>query len=184
MEIINVQKEYAGQLKELFETSFGRNYMSLEKIESYIDGGTPFKLAVDGKELIGAVLFIPAREEDIKEHMKMDSGTVRRICRGKKALICKCACTNVKYQGNGYAKKILGACLKQVKEEGYGAVFTTLWKYKGGVPAEKMFKDYEFQKGEELEMPWYDDENYVCSECGGRCRCSGIVYYKVYSGMS
>ena len=43
MKIIDAKKEYSGQLKELFETSFGKNYMSRGRIERYIAGGTPLR---------------------------------------------------------------------------------------------------------------------------------------------
>lgn len=179
MKIIDAKKEYSGQLKELFETSFGKNYMSRGRIERYIAGGTPFKIAVEGEALMGAILFIPATAAEIEEHIKMDRETIPGMCGGKTALICKCACTYARYQGEGIAKKILEECMKEVEKQGYGAVFTTLWEYNGGVPAEKMFVDLRFQRGEKLDMPWYEDENYICSECGGRCRCNGIVYYKI-----
>lgn len=179
MDIIDATKEYSGRLKDLFETSFVKNYMSREKIEGCIDGKTPFKMAADGDELMGAILFIPATAAEIEEHIKMDRDTILSMCQGRPALICKCACTYARYQGEGIAKKILEACMKDVEEQGYGAVFTTLWEYNGGVPAERMFVDLHFLRGEKLDMPWYDDENYICSECGGRCRCNGIVYYKI-----
>lgn len=178
MEIVDAKKEYSRALWELFEVSFGQNYMSVESIEGYITQGTPFKIALDRKELMGAILFIPASTEKAAGHVRMDRETVGALCGEKPALICKCACTYAKYQGQGAAKRLLTACLEDAKKSGYGAVFTVLWEYGGSVPAEKMFVDAQFQRGGKLIMPWYGEADYICSECGGRCRCNGIVYYK------
>lgn len=178
MEIIDVSKGYSKQIKELFEESFGKNYMSAGQVEGCIESGAPFKMALDGDTLMGAILFIPESEETIAEHTELDRKTIHALCGAKPSLICRCACTYARYQRKGVARQLLQTCLEEIKKRGYGAVFTTLWEYQGGVPAEKMFMEHQFQRGKKLEAPWYGDEDYICSECGGRCRCSGVVYYK------
>lgn len=178
MEIINAQEQYVPQIGHLFKESFGSNYMSQEQIRDHIRSGVPFKLAVEGPKLVGAILFIPSEEKNISDHVKMDGESIRHICGGKKSLICKCACVYDQYRGQGVAEKILKECMTDIEEQGYGAIFTTLWKYNGTVPARKIFADSQFHKGKELKMPWYHDTKYVCNICKGRCRCDGIVYYK------
>lgn len=178
MEIINARAQDAPQLKTLFEAAFGSHYLSTEQILDYIRGGTPFKLAVEGDALLGAILFIPAGEAEVAAHVHMDPAAVRRLSGGKPCLLCKCACTADGLQGTGIGKQILSACLADIAAGGYGAVFTVLWKYNGAIPAESLFAGFGFVRGRALTMPWYQDAGYVCSICKGRCRCDGVVYYK------
>lgn len=178
MEMIDASAEYIGQLLKLMEEAFGSGYLNYGDLDSYIRSGVPFKAAVEGKRVIGTILFQEADDAGISSHTKMNIEEIRRIRNGKKALICKCACINPAYQKRGIAHKLLGDCMFEIERLGYGAVFTVLWKYGGKVPAEKLFKEFQFRRGEELEAPWYDEHSeYKCRICRGPCLCGGVVYY-------
>lgn len=178
MEMIDASAEYIGQLLKLMEEAFGSGYLNYGDLDSYIRSGVPFKAAVEGKRAIGTILFQEADDAGIRSHTKINIEEIRRIRNGKKALICKCACIDPAFQNQGIARKLLGACMNEIEEQEYGAVFTVLWKYGGRVPAEKLFQEFQFQRGEELEAPWYDEHSeYKCRICGGPCLCGGIVYY-------
>lgn len=178
MRIIDAAEEYLDDLQNLFEQLFGLNYLSREEYRVCMRSPAPFKLAVQDNRLMGAVLFIQADKQEIEEHTKMSSQQIEQLIGDRQGVICKSACIHKDFQRQGIGQSLLDACMKEILAQKYGAVFTVLWKYGNRVPAEKLFIEFGFQREKELEMPWYDESEYICCICGGRCRCSGIVYHK------
>jgi len=108
----------------------------------------------------------------------MTEDEVLAITEGQPSLIYKSAAVQVKYERRGLMKAMATVGLKEAREMGYRSIFGSAWVYDNTIPIEGTFRAFGFQKLFEREKLWYNDEDYHCVICKGRCVCDGIIYYK------
>jgi len=87
--------------------------------------------------------------------------------------------TDPEFTGHGVGDKLLGTCLKELKESGSDTLLMTGWKSDNGVHIGSLAKKYGFNEILEIPNFWYEDSmthGYRCPSCGEPpCECSAVV---------
>lgn len=131
-----------------------------------------------GEEFAGFAVMVPASYEEISKKMGMPQEDVERIAAGRPGLIYKSAAVPLKFERRGIMHAMAQAGLKTAEEEGYGSLFGSAWICNGKIPISGTFKVFQFQPLYRRKMLWYDDPEYHCVVCKGRCKCDAMIYYK------
>lgn len=166
-------------IKQLCDLRYGTGYFTEKTMMSFMKCPDLFKIAEENGRFVGFAAFIATEKEKIAESMKLDIGEVMRISGEKPAVIYKSHAIKAEYEKMGLPVAMTSMLLEEGKRLGYGSVFASAWKYGEIIPMEKTFKKLDFIPLEIRENLWYDDENYRCIVCGGRCRCEAMLYYRV-----
>lgn len=163
---------------ELCDERYGTGYCTREVFDRWVSNPGLLKVALYNGEYAGFAVMLPASVEEIMDHMKMTREQVEEITQGKPALIYKSAAVRECFGRRGIMKTMATIGLKQAKEMGYHSIFGSAWYYNDTIPIEGTFRAFGFQRLFERKKLWYDDENYYCIVCKGRCVCDGIIYYR------
>lgn len=165
-------------VKLLCDERFGEGYLTPEQYAHYLKYTGLFKVACMGKELAGFSLMAPASVSEAAAHMKMSVGEIKKLTGSRRILILKSIVLQKKYGGKGLPVSMTNAVIENAKIEGYGIIFSAAWIVGGKIPIKKAFEEMEFKPLFLRSNLWYDDEDYYCVVCKGRCRCDGFIYYR------
>ena len=112
------------------------------------------------------------------EKMAMPREDVEAIAGGRPALIYKSAAVPRQHEHKGVMHALALAGLETARQEGYGSLFGSAWVYNGKSPIAGTFKAFGFVPLYKREKLWYNDPDYTCVVCKGRCTCDAMIYYK------
>lgn len=176
--IADGDERYFEELCELCDDRFGTGYVDRAVFERWMRYPRLLKIALVDGRFIGFAVMVPADTAEIMRKMKMPERDVLEIAGEKPALIYKSAAVRPEYEHCGVMHAMAAQGIEDAKELGYGALFAAAWVYGGKIPIEPTFNTFHFQRLYERKMLWYDDEEYRCVVCKGRCTCDAMIYYK------
>jgi predicted GNAT superfamily acetyltransferase len=170
---------------ELANESFGSGYMSLASICEVFDPNTFLFVAEESGGLCGYCLCVLVNFDSVAEHMKLppDISARYRETAGQVCYIKSMAVT-VGCRGTPLARELFAATFSDIIKHGANSAIGSAWKIGDKVPMHRIFTDYDLTPIAELSDIWYDDEDYVCTVCNGRCRCQAVIYYKSLGGKN
>lgn len=176
----NAGEKYIHEIKELLDASFGAGYMEESAIWEHMHSDRSLLYLMQQKgELAGVMLFVEEDPRERKGEMEKAFAEIQSITGSKRCLHCKFLCTPPKYRRQGFGGSIAAGALADIQSrQRADVVYTCLWEYENNVPAKRIFEENDFQLYKRLENPWYEDKDYYCIVCRGRCCCPGQVYYK------
>lgn len=176
--IIDGTSEHFESTRALCDERFGRGYCTQETFGAWISHPGLFKVALYDNEYAGFAVMLPADEKALMKHMQMTREETLHYTQGKPALIYKSAAVQPRFERRGIMKAMAACGLKSAKELGFHTIFASAWVYQNTIPIENTFRVFGFTRLFDKKLLWYDDENYHCVICNGRCKCDGIIYYK------
>ena len=172
--------EICYQVERLANTILGEGYVDERKIRRWFDNQISFYCALDNTgEVCGFCVFLINDFDKISSLMKLPAElaeqyrkTTRKVCYAKSIAI------DTKARGIGIANRLFSSCLADSVSLGADSAFGCAWKNGDELPMHKILIDSGFAPIAEIPDAWFDDMEYICSVCNGRCRCTGVVYYK------
>lgn len=176
--VIDGTMEHFEATKVLCDERYGTGYCTREIYEEWASHPGLLKVALYDGEYAGFAVMLPATTEEIMAHMQMSEEEVLAITEQEPALIYKSAAVRVCFERRGIMKTMATIGLAQAREMGYRSIFGSAWVHNNIIPIEGTFRAFGFTRLFDRKMLWYDDENYHCIVCNGRCVCDGIIYYK------
>ncbi len=162
----------------LCEKRFGKGYMNREEFDQWLKYPEFFLAAEQDGAFCGFVCYFPEEAEDLAKYMRLPRDYVELVSGGKPVIHCKTAVLFPEYEHSGIMHNLVERATDNAKAMGFGAAFAPAWKYKNHVPVRKLLNRLGFEELVEKENIWYDMENYECIICGGRCRCSAVIFQK------
>lgn len=178
IEIIDGTMEHYESTRILCDERYGTGYCTQSVYEEWVSHPGLLKVALYDGEYAGFAVMVPASVERIMNHMKMSREEVLSITEGKPALIYKSAAVRTCFERRGIMHTMATQGLAHAKELGYDSIFGSAWVYDNIIPIEGTFRTFGFTRLFDRKKLWYDDEDYHCVICNGRCVCDGIIYYK------
>ena len=164
----------------MLEESMGSGYMDENGCREHIESPRSF-LYVEEDEgiVVASTLYIVEDMQSVIDNSKEDSEVLSEISKGGPIIHCKYLCVDKKHQKGGFGRRLITELEAYIEEiRAAGLVYTVLCEYGGAIPAKKIFEDNGFLYRKKLGQVWYDDEDYYCPICKGRCRCEGYTYFK------
>jgi len=160
----------------LCDRRFGTGYVDRAEFDKWLKY-PQFCLVMeyDG-DFVGYVCILPSTPEKVCEDMQLPLDEVSAECEGKKVIRCRSAILKEKYENRGYMRVLWEKVFANAKSCGYGISYCPAWKYDGKVPMHNLLTKLGFEVIAEKQMLWYDEINYTCVVCKGRCACPGVVY--------
>lgn len=177
IKIIDAEEKYYPQMLKICEECFGSGYLTYSYFCELLKMEAPFKMAVIGQELIGYSVFETSDADDVSVRYQLDRQSVVKIAGDRKIFCYKSAAVRKNYTRNGIAGKLLRESIEQAKGYGCGSVFVAGWKYNGRVPMHHVFIQNGFVEIGLRKNLWYNEKEYTCIICKGRCICDGVIYY-------
>ncbi len=165
-------------IRALCDERYGEGYFTREDFERFSERPELFTAAENDGDFAGFALMVPASEEKVSEQMKIPANEVHKLANGKPLLIYKSLALRKQYEKMGLPYTMSKLLLTEAKKQGYGTLFASAWVYNGKMPIEKLFKAFGFIPLGIRNNLWYNETNYRCTVCGGRCRCDAMIFYK------
>lgn len=165
-------------MKILCDERYGEGYLTPERYAHYLEHPRLFLVASQGNELAGFSLMAPASVPETADYMKMSAGEIKGLAGDRKILILKSIVIQKKYGKMGLPSTMTNAVIENAKTEGYGIIFSAAWMVEGKMPIKQAFEEMGFQPLFLRHNLWYDEEDYYCVVCKGRCKCDGFIYYR------
>ncbi len=163
---------------ELCQKRFGEGYLEKKEFESWLKFPEYALAAEYGGSFAGFLCYMPSTVNDIAEYMKITPEYINNVSGGKDVVHFKTAILYPEYEGKGIIHSMAALAQERLKKYGYGAIFGPAWKYGDCIPMKKPLLRLGFSEVCERENIWYDMENYTCVICGGRCRCTAVIFQK------
>ena len=176
--IVKGSPKYYEDIQQLCDLRYGTGYIDRPVYEKWMEHPELMNVALVEGEFAGFSVFVPAAVDELMSHMDMPREDVVRIAGDRPALIYRSAAVPFRFEKRGIMQQLLGNALEELPELGYGSVFGSAWVHDGRVPMSRLFNLFGFSRLYERKMLWYQDKNYRCVVCGGRCRCDAMIYYK------
>ncbi len=166
------------KIADLCDRRYGKGYMTAKNFNKMLKNPDFIKVATINGEFVGFASFLHDTTENIAKAMGLCEDEVTKISNGLKCVIYKSAAIEAKFEHYGIMQKLLSNLIQQAEKENYSAVFASAWIIGNTIPIEKNLKKFSFEYIANRSMLWYDDEDYSCIVCNGRCRCDAAIYYK------
>ena len=177
--IIPYNQRHLHDVLTLANDAFGENYLTVERISFLAARKGSFFVLQQGEKITGYCVFVYEAMQDTIKHiaglqdlLPGDYRPDKLVCYMKSMAIAK----DVK--GTGAARALFGTALAKSVADGVPMAWGSAWKIGETVPMHKIFDGFGFGVAGEVPMAWYNDENYSCVYCGGRCRCDAVIYYR------
>ena len=164
---------------DLCDRRFGKGYIDHDEFSRWLCY-PDFFLALDyDGEFVGYVCILPSDPDEVCRKTALPIDEVRAECENKKVIRCRSAVLREEFERCGFMRMLWEKVFANAKAAGYDIAYCPAWKYDGFVPMDHLLTKLGFFAVAEKEMLWYDEENYTCVVCNGRCRCTARVY-KMY----
>ena len=161
------------------ELRFGTGYLTREEFNTWLEYPEFLLVAEMDGRFAGYVYHRPEKIEVLAKYMKLDPDYVRRVSGGKPVIHCRSAALSPEFEHCGIMFTMVEALEKKAREEGFGAEFAPAWKYGDKVPMRKILTAMGYTELCEKERLWYDQEDYYCVVCKGRCVCTAVIFQKI-----
>ena len=162
----------------LCDERYGPGYLTREIFDHWMEHKSLLKVAEIGEGFAGFAVMVPATVQEVMEKMAMPREDVEAIAGERPALIYKSAAVLQQHEHKGVMHALAVAGLETARQEGYGSLFGSAWVYQGKSPIAGTFRVFGFKPLYKRERLWYNDPDYTCVVCKGRCTCDAMIYYK------
>ena len=166
------------QMLPLCDERYGSGYLTKEIFDHWMEHKSLLKVAEIEEEFAGFAVMVPAAVQEVMEKMTMPREDVEAIAGGRPALIYTSAAVPRRHEHKGVMHALAAAGLETARQEGYGSLFGSAWMYNGKSPIAGTFRVFGFKPLYKREKLWYNDPDYTCVVCKGRCTCDAVIYYK------
>ena len=166
------------QMLPLCDERYGSGYFTKAIFDHWMGHKSLLKIAELEGAFAGFAVMVPATVEEVMEKMAMPREDVEAIAGGRPALIYKSAAVPRQHEHKGVMHALALAGLETARQEGYGSLFGSAWVYQGKSPIAGTFRVFGFKPLYKREKLWYNDPDYTCVVCKGRCTCDAMIYYK------
>lgn len=161
---------------QMCDERFGKGYLDRAEFDRWLEYPELFLALCYDNEFVGYVCILPSTPESVCKDMKLPLDEVKAECEGKKVVRCRSAILRTKFDSMGFMRMLWQKVFENAKKLGYGISYCPAWKYDGFVPMDHLLTKLGFVRIAEKQMLWYDEENYTCIVCGGRCKCPAAIY--------
>lgn len=165
-------------IDKLCDKRFGEGYLHRGEFYRWLKYPKLFSVALFDGAFAGFAFLMPEDAVPLAAYMKISAEDVKAFSGGKPVLHCRSAALVPEYEHHGLMYRLLSEILDNARVLGYGAAFAPAWKYKDKVPMGRLLDKLGFEKMCERQMLWYDQADYKCVACGGRCSCDAVIYRK------
>lgn len=169
------ENDYNAIIK-LCDERFGTGYIDRNEYNRWLKYPELF-LALDyDNDFVGYVCILPSTPESVSADMQLPLDEIKAECAGKKIVRCRSAVLRTEYENMGFMRMLWQKVFDNAKKLGYNISYCPAWKYNGFVPMDHLLTKLGFEAIAEKQMLWYNEENYKCVICGGKCKCPAIIY--------
>ena len=177
--ILPYKETYEQDVIRIANEGFGEGYMGVRKIRSLAAGAGPFYIASVLGEVAGYCCFQIVSARECAETLKLPEALLlEHADAGGNVCLTKTMSVTDLYRGCGIADDLFTLCLKDAVDSGLNSAWGGAWKVGEKIPMKRIFLANGFNCYGEIPLIWYDEEDYECIACHGRCRCTGVIYYK------
>jgi len=159
---------------------FGTGYIDRETFGEWLQYPELCLVLEYQHDFVGFVCILPSTPEKVCNDMQLPLDEVRAECEGRKIVRCRSAILTEKYEHMGFMRMLWEKVFENAKKLGYSISYCPAWKYDGKVPMHNLLTKLGFQVIAEKQMLWYDEANYTCVVCKGRCVCPSVVYKMIF----
>ncbi|GHU81891.1 hypothetical protein FACS1894191_8800 [Clostridia bacterium] len=179
IDIFPYAPRYFDEVLKLANEAFGENYMTSRQLSVFVGSESSFYIAESDGRLAGYCIFIHETPGETAKHMDRVIRLFPKACEpDTKVCYTKSMAIAGEYKSKGIAKKLFGRCLAESVAAGMQIAWGSAWKIGEIVPMKPIFDNEGFSAIGEVPLAWYDNEEYMCLHCGGRCKCGAVIYYK------
>ncbi len=175
-----VRKDEYELIFNLCEKRFGSGYLTPELFESWLENPQLFLAAEYEGNFSGIVCYVPQDAHELAEYLQLTEEYIKGVSGGRPVIHCQTAVLVPEYEHRGIMQALVTAANENAQQLGFGAAFAPAWKYNGFVPVRKMMLRLGFKEIAEKENIWYNTDGYICVICGGRCKCSAVIFQKEF----
>ncbi len=165
---------------DLCEQRFGNGYLNHKEYDIWLKNPRLFLAAEYEGTFAGTVCYLPEKAEALAKYMQLDTEYIKTVSDGKPVIHCKTAVLVPEYDHLGVMQALIEAANENSRKLGFGAAFAPAWKYNGFIPMEKLMLKLGFDEIAERQNIWYDMDGYTCIICGGKCKCTAVIYQKIF----
>ncbi len=177
--IRNVSCNDFGDIISLSDKRYGTGYITLKSLIKLIENGSYVKVAYMNNQFAGFAIFGVYSETETAFKMGISLAKYNEITKGKKSIVYKSAALYSNFEGNGIMHKLLEQLIYEVKQNQFKVVFAAAWIMDDIIPIKPTLQRFDFTYLERKKLLWYNDVEYNCICCKGRCACDAAIYYKV-----
>jgi len=163
-------------LNNLCNRRFGTGYLDYKDFLDKIKFPRLNLVAEDKGKAVAMVSMIPTEAHKLAEFMQMDEQELLKDAAGRKMIRYKTAVCDEDYEGKGIIHFLTGEIIRNVKEDNFGVILASVWKYNGKAPASRLLRSFEFKDLGERHMMWYNQKDYECVVCNGPCKCDAELF--------
>lgn len=161
---------------KLCDLRFGKGYIDRDEFNQWLKYPDLFLALEYGGEFVGYVCILPSTAEYVCEHMQLPLEEIKAECDGKKIIRCRSAVLRTEFEHKGFMRMLWEKVFENAKNLGYSVAYCPAWKYNDFVPMNNLLTQLGFVPIAEKQMLWYNEKNYTCVVCGGRCKCPAVIY--------
>lgn len=178
--IRSLKKSDWDDISQLCDRRLGRGYLDYEDFLNRTMYPDINLVADDGGKAVAIVSFVPGSAEELAEKFQVDPRKLEKDAGGREILHYRTVLCDEEHEHTGLTSAVMEKVLENAKQRQCGAVYGTVWKYNGKLPAMNMLARQGFKKVKELHEPWLNQKGYECIVCKGPCRCDGVLIEKIF----
>ena len=181
---IDFSERYLNEIVALAEARLGEMYTTVDRLKAFIqDENNACKLVVtsEGEELLGFLLSHSSDIPSLASEMKLTSAEIEKVVGANdKIYVVKTLVLQKKAEKHGLATELTRQGLLTAKRLGFCSAWSALWVRKDGfIPAKHIMERLDFTHYKTVHLRMYNQLDFKCLDCGGRCTCDSAIYYKI-----
>lgn len=169
-------------IQELCDARYGTGYLTPDAYADWMTRPALFRVARIEGAFAGFAVMVPASVETVMKKMGMPREDVLSFAKNRPILIYKSAAVLPTFHGKKLGKRLTEAAISAGEQAGYGSVFGSAWVCGSFVPMAETFLALGFTQLYRRQMLWYEDKDYCCAYCHGRCLCDAMIFCKTIGG--
>lgn len=181
---IDFTLDYMDAMLDLCNDRFGEGYLNEETLCKYVEDDDYFcKIAVDfeSNKLLGFSVFFATNISDLLDEFNLSTKDVEDIIdENDKLCVIKTVALQRDVEKLGLANELLKISIETMRDMGFNSMWGSAWIRKNGrIPAKKLLERNNFNFLKITHLTFFNNLDYICPDCQGRCRCNDAIYYKI-----
>ena len=183
VQISKFREEHLFQAKDILDSQFGYDYLTICDIKKYLDINSLGLVAIDGDTVLGLTLIKLGTLREIKNHfLKGKNWFKSRFIDLEPIALRKHLAVLPGMEGKGIGKELVVNGMK-ILEKHARSIISIVWEESAGKSVGKILRSCGSMPIHTLENYWSMEsieKQYLCPNCKKPpCRCSATIYAKI-----
>ena len=183
VQISKFRKEHLVQVKDILDSQFGCDYLTICDIEKYLGGNSIGMVAVDGDTVLGLTLIKLGTTREITKHFLSGKDWFKtRFADLEPIALRKHLAVKPGLEDRGIGRELVVKGMK-ILEKHARSIVSVVWEESAGKSVGKILRSCGSVPIHTLENYWSKDslkKQYLCPNCKEPpCSCSATIYAKI-----